>query len=77
MLLKAEVSKVDYMYSSKAKSCNIRDLLAAKNTVHTCVHEAVTCVCTHARSITACTRAIRYLACYLATVQNVDVTLSF
>ena len=42
MLLKAEVSKVDY--SSKAKSCNVRDLLVTKNTVHTCVHEAVTCV---------------------------------
>ena len=30
--LKAEVSKVDY--SSKAKSSNVRDFAAAKNTVH-------------------------------------------
>ena len=34
-------------------------------------------LCVHTRSTTACTRAIWYLACYLATLQNVDVTLSF
>ena len=33
-------------YSSKAKSYNVRDLLVTKNTVHTCVHEAVICVYT-------------------------------
>ena len=78
MLLKAEVSKVDY--SSKAKSCNVRDLLVAKNTVHTCVYAAVSVTCVYTVDLLRHDQSypvLEYLECYLATPQNVDATLSF